>query len=126
MKFKDSVPVISTSDVRSTVDYYSNVLGFKEHFIFGEPPVYAGVQRDGVLLYITHDPRMAEVLKNSDLHPDIFLWVEDVDAAFAEHRKRGAKIIEDVSDRPWDARQYEVEDPNGYRLKIAEPIDERG
>jgi len=125
MKLKNSVPVVSTSDVRSTVDYYSRVLGFKEHFVFGEPPVYAGVERDGVLLYVTHDPRMAALLKSSDLHPDIFLWVQDVDAVFADHRARGANIIEEVSDRPWDARQYVLEDPNGYRLKIAEPIDER-
>jgi len=125
MKCKDSVPVIATSEVRATVDYYSRVLGFKEHFVFGEPPVYAGVERDGVLLYIAHDLRLAALIKSNDLHPDIFLWVQDVDALFAEHRERGAKIIEDVSDRPWDARQYVVEDPNGYRLKIAEPIDER-
>jgi uncharacterized glyoxalase superfamily protein PhnB len=124
MKFKDSVPVISTADVRATVDYYSRVLGFQEHFIFGEPPVYAGVERDGVLIYITHDPRMAEMLKRNDLHPEIFLWVQAVDRVFAQHRQSGAKIIEEVSDRPWDARQYVVEDPNGYRLKIAEPIDE--
>lgn len=125
MRFKDSVPVVSTPDVRSTVDYYSRVLGFKEHFVFGDPPVYAGVERDGVLLYVTHDPRMVALLRSSDLHPDVFLWVQDVDAVFADHRMRGAKIIEEVSDRPWDARQYVVEDPNGYRLKIAEPIEER-
>ena len=124
MKFKDSVPVLSTSDVRAMVDYYARVLGFKEHFIFGEPPVYAGVERDGVLLYVTHDPRMAKMLKGSDLHPDIFLWVQDVDRVFDEHRRNGAKIIEEVSDRPWDARQYVLEDPNEYRLRIAEPMDE--
>jgi uncharacterized glyoxalase superfamily protein PhnB len=126
MKIKSSVPVVSTSDVRGTVDYYTRVLGFREHFIFGEPPVYAGVERDGVLLYVTHDPRMAALLKSSDLHPDIFIWVQDVDAVFAEHQERGAKIIEAVADRAWDARQYVLEDPNGYRLKFAEPMDERG
>lgn len=25
--------------------------------------------------------------------------------------------------RAWDARQYVIEDPNGYHLKIAEPLD---
>lgn len=125
MKFKDSVPVIATSDIRATVDYYSRVLGFNEHFVFGDPPVYAGVERDGVLLYLAHDPRMVELLKSGDLHPDIFLWVQDVDTAFAEHRAGGATIIEEISDRAWDARQYVLEDPNGYRLKIAEPIEEK-
>jgi uncharacterized glyoxalase superfamily protein PhnB len=36
----------------------------------------------------------------------------------------GAKIVEDISDRAWDARQYVIEDPNGYHIKIAEPISE--
>ena len=125
MKFKDSVPVVATSDVRATLGYYERVLGFRGHFVFGDPPVYAGVERDGVLLYVTHDPRMAATLKSCDLHPDIFLWVQDVDQMFKEHCERGAKIVEPVSDRPWDARQYVVEDPNGYRLKIAEPLDEK-
>jgi catechol 2,3-dioxygenase-like lactoylglutathione lyase family enzyme len=124
MKFTNSIPVISTADVRSTLDYYQRVLGFREHFVFGEPPVYAGLERDGVLLYITHDPELATLLRKESLHPDIFIWVQDVDKFFAEHRDRGAKIIEEIADRPWDARQYVIEDPNGYRLKIAQPIDE--
>jgi len=125
MKFKDSVPVISTADIRSTLEWYKRVLGFREHFVFGEPPVYAGLERDGVLLYITHDPTMTSMLRTTALHPDIFLWVEGVDEAFEEHVSRGAKVVEAVQDRAWDARQYVIEDPNGYRLKIAEPIDGR-
>ena len=125
MKFKDSVPVIATADIRATIDWYVRVLGFREHFVFGDPPVYAGLERDSVLLYVTHDPEMASVLKASGSHPDVFLWVEGVDEAFVEHRARGAKIVEAIGDRTWDARQYVLEDPNGYRLKIAEPLDEK-
>jgi uncharacterized glyoxalase superfamily protein PhnB len=50
--------------------------------------------------------------------------VQDVDKAFEDHQRRGAKIVEELADRPWDARQYVIEDPGGYYLKIAEPIDE--
>ena len=123
MKYRNAIPVIATADIRSTVDYYINVLGFAEHFIYGDPPVYAAVSRDGVLLYINHDDEMAATLKDSRLHPDIFFWVQDVDKLFEEHKRRGARIVEEISDRAWDARQYVVEDPNGYRLKIAEPIE---
>jgi hypothetical protein len=49
------------------------VLDFSEHFTYGDPPVYAGVERDGVLLYITQDDKMAAALKDSGLHPDVFL-----------------------------------------------------
>ena len=125
MKYKNAVPVIATADVRATVTYYTNVLGFTEHFIFGDPPVYGGVERDGVLLYIAQDAELASALKRgTGLHPELFLWVHDIDAVFEEHKRRGAKIFEDISDRAWDARQYVIEDPNGYHLKIAEPLDE--
>jgi uncharacterized glyoxalase superfamily protein PhnB len=124
VRFKNAVPVIATADVRSTIHYYTQVLGFTEHFVFGDPPVYAGIERDGVLLYLTLDVRLVSTLKNANVHPDIFLWVQDVDKAFEEHQRRGAKIVEAIADRPWDARQYVIEDPGGYYLKIAEPIDE--
>ena len=124
MKYKNAVPVIATTDVRSTIDYYVGTLGFREHFIYGDPPVYAGVKRDDVLLYISRDSEFAAVMNDRGLHPDIFLWVQNVDDVFQEHKQQGAKIVEDISDRPWDARQYVVEDLNGYHLKIAEPIDE--
>jgi catechol 2,3-dioxygenase-like lactoylglutathione lyase family enzyme len=125
MKYKDAVPVIATADVPSTVDYYTRVLGFTEHFVYGDPPIYAGVERDGVLLYVAEDARLAAALKSCDLHPDVFIWVQNVDSVFEEHTRRGARIVEGIADRPWDARQYVIEDPNGYRLKVAEPVDAR-
>src|SRR6185295_6056027 len=124
MKYRQSVPVIATSDVAASMAYYSTVLGFGELFSFGRPLVYAGMERDGVHLYISQDERLADLLAQQGLHPEIFLWVEDVDAWFAEHQRSGAKIVEEISDRPWDARQYVIEDPNGYFIKIAQPIDE--
>lgn len=124
MRYRNAVPVVATADVRSTVAYYTRVLGFTEHFVFGDPPVYAGIERDGVLLYIACDVKLASVLKSdSGLHPEVFLWVRDVDKVFVEHKLRGATIVEEIADRAWDARQYVIEDPNGYHLKVAEPLD---
>jgi catechol 2,3-dioxygenase-like lactoylglutathione lyase family enzyme len=119
-----AVPVISTADVRATIDHYVSVLGFDEHFSFGEPVVYAGVERDGVELYITLDVPLATMLRDTGLHPELFLWVDDVDAVYADHTARGATIAEQIGDRAWEARQYVVEDPNGYRIKFAQPLDE--
>jgi uncharacterized glyoxalase superfamily protein PhnB len=123
MRFKFAVPVLATTDVGKTLDYYRRVLGFEKHFLYGDPPVYASVKRDDMLLYLTLDPPLVAKLKESGLSHDVFLWVEDVDSVYGEHQAKGAKIIEEISDRPWDARQYVVEDPNGYHLKFAEPLD---
>lgn len=121
MNYRSAIPVIETSDVPGTLKYYIEVLGFAEHFAYGEPMVYAGVQRNGVQIYITRNEGLAA--KTLEIHPEIFLWVDEVDSVFAAHKSRGAKIVEEISDRPWDARQYVIEDPNGYHIKVAEPID---
>ena len=106
---KQFVPVIASDDVLKTVEYYIDVLGFRKHFIYGEPPVYAAVTRDDSLLYITLDPALVETLKIRELHPDIFLWVDGVDDLYLEHKSSGAKIFEEISDRPWDARDCRIE-----------------
>ena len=88
MKYRTAVAVIATADVRSTIDYYARVLDFREHFVFGDPPVYAGIERDGVLLYVSLDKDLASTLEKLDLHPEVFLWVNDVDKVFHEHKSR--------------------------------------
>ncbi len=123
MTYRSSVPVIATADVRGTLDYYIRVFGFAEHFVYGDPPVYAGLERDGVLLYVTLDEALANLVKTAGVHPEVFLWVHEIDVVYATHVARGAKVVEPLANRPWDARQYVVEDPNGYWLKISEPLD---
>ena len=124
MEYKSAVPVVATEDVRAAVEYYIGVLGFREHFAFGDPPVYAGVEREGVLVYISLDAGLVGAMRSAGVHPEVFLWVKGVDGVYEEHRRRGARIVEEISDRPWDARQYVIEDPSGNRLKVAEPLDE--
>jgi uncharacterized glyoxalase superfamily protein PhnB len=123
--YSSAVPVIGTADVENTVRYFEQTLGFKQQWIWGDPPVYAGVKAGGALLYITHDPDLAMAIRERQLSPDIFLWVKDIDRVYEQHRAKQADIVEDLTARPWGIRQYVVREPNGYRLKVAES-DEPG
>jgi catechol 2,3-dioxygenase-like lactoylglutathione lyase family enzyme len=118
--FSASVPVIATADVVSTVRYFEHTLGFQQQWIWGEPPVYAGVRAGGAMIYITHDPDLAATIKERRLGPDVFLWVNDIDSVYRQHSAQGADIKEELTSRPWGVRQYVIREPNGYLLKVAE------
>ena len=121
LELHSTVPVIGTADIRKSIEYYTKTLGFEPDFEFGDPLTYAGVRSGEAEIYFSYDPDLAKHLKEKDFHPEIFIWLDDADGAFERHTARGAEIIEPVSDRPWGARQYVVQDINGYHLKFAQP-----
>jgi catechol 2,3-dioxygenase-like lactoylglutathione lyase family enzyme len=114
--FSSAVPVIATADVLATVRYFEQTLGFKQQWLWGYPPIYAGVRAGRALLYIILDPVLASTIKERRLSPDIFLWIDDIDAVYSQHLAANAEITEDLTTRPWGVRQYVVRDPNGYLL----------
>ncbi|QDV39043.1 VOC family protein [Tautonia plasticadhaerens] len=122
MSYRRSIPVVSALSLEESLRYWTSVMGFHQCFSYGDPPVYAGVERDGVEIYLTHDPNLVTSMKEAGSHPEVFLWVSDVRHSYEEHRARGATVVEALTDRPWGARQYVLEDPNGYFIKVAEPI----
>ena len=118
--YRSTVPVIATVDVAASVVYFVRVLGFAPEFLWGDPPVYAGVNAGKAVIYFARDSEMARLIREHGLAPELFLWVTGVDNVYARHRAAGAIIVEALSDRPWGARQYVLREPNGYHLKIAE------
>jgi catechol 2,3-dioxygenase-like lactoylglutathione lyase family enzyme len=118
--FSSAVPVIATADVAGTVRYFEQTLGFKQQWLWGEPPVYAGIKAGGAMMYVCHDPELAATIKERRLGPDIFLWVNNIESVYRQHRANNAEITEELSARSWGVRQYVIREPNGYLLKVAE------
>ena len=104
----------------NTVGYFERILGFKQQWIWGDPPVCAGVRAGDALLYICLDPELAGAIQKRQLTPDIYVWVADIQSLYEQHRQGGAEIVEDLQIKPWGTRQYTIREPNGYRLKLAE------
>jgi uncharacterized glyoxalase superfamily protein PhnB len=118
------VPVIGAADLLRTVEWFEKTLGFARQWIWGEPPVYAGLSAGGAMLYVCQDAEMAGAIAERGLTPDVFLWVKEIDRVYELHRANGAEIVEPLTTRPWGVRQYVIREPNGYRLKMAESLEE--
>jgi hypothetical protein len=109
------------ADVFETAEHYRDVLGFQFDQIYGEPPSFVIVERDGARLMFRQPPQGAPQPNNGSVVPhfpaDVFLWVDDVEALAEELRSKHAEILHGPTYRPiWNGKELEVRDCNGRVL----------
>jgi catechol 2,3-dioxygenase-like lactoylglutathione lyase family enzyme len=113
-----STAIFAVGDVVATANFYRDVLAFEIAWTWGEPPNFGCVRRGEFEIYLCQQPEVAAKVEG---HQHWF-GVDDADATHALHRSRGAQIVQEISDRPWGAREYVVRDPNGYHVRFGGPI----
>lgn len=108
---EEVIPILRVRDAQRAADWYRR-LGFEhewEHRFEPHLPAFVSVARRGMRLFLsehTGDARTDTLL---------YLRVSDVDAVAAEFAVR-------VEQAPW-AREVELTDPDGNRLRIGTPSD---
>ncbi len=118
-KCKSICPHFVVPDVVASAEYYRDVLGFKILGYWLDPPVFAIVARDDVEIQFGKSDNAALpspniVRRKSSL--DAYIWVNDVDALYAELQGRAAKILEPPAMRVYKCYELLVEDNFGFRL----------
>jgi uncharacterized glyoxalase superfamily protein PhnB len=121
-------PVLGVRDVRQAAEYYRDVLGFSLDPVDGvfqptgdEPGgVYAIVKRAGV--WIHFQIRRGELPQpaRQSMEGDVYVYVENLDALYAELVQRGANILQEPRVAPYGLREIRVADLNGFRLTFGE------
>jgi catechol 2,3-dioxygenase-like lactoylglutathione lyase family enzyme len=110
-------PHFVVPDVVASAEHYRDVLGFKIMGYWLDPPVFAIVARDDVEIQFGKSdngalPSPNIVRRESGLHA--FIWVDDLDALYAELQGRGAKILEAPVMRVYKCYELLVEDNFGF------------
>jgi len=105
---EEIVPVLYTKDAHETAKWYER-LGFVvegEHQFAPNLPYYLFLARGGIHLHLSEH--------KGDAKPNtlLYFYVHDVDSIASEFE---AKVI----DQPW-AREIQLTDPDGNRLRIGE------
>lgn len=47
---------------------------------------------------------------------DVYLYVDDVDALYAEYRNKHVKIFRELQNEAYGVRDFTIETPDGHRL----------
>jgi len=120
-------PVLLVADVFDTAEYYRDILGFTFDQIYGEPPSFVIVQRDGARLMFRQPREGKPPPPNASVTPnfpsDVFLAVDDVEALAEELRGRQADIVSGPTFRPiWNGKELEVRDCNGRALVFGQAM----
>src|SRR5579864_1994533 len=108
-RFQSVNPHFVVRDVVEAAEYYRDVFGFKILGYYWDPPVFAMVGRDDVVIQFGRIDRGQTVAPNRtrrDEALDAYIWVDDVDALYAELKGKGAKIVEAPKHQVWDC--YEL------------------
>jgi catechol 2,3-dioxygenase-like lactoylglutathione lyase family enzyme len=119
-RFTSAIPFLPVADVDEAARFYVQTLGFTIDWTWGTPTSDAGLRRDGLSLYLTRNPDLAARVRGFE----VVLMVANIDAAYEEHRRNGAPIAEALEPKPWGTREYRIDDPTGYRLRITEVGEE--
>lgn len=106
------VPQLPVDDVEKAQIYYRDILGFEILWIYPEIEKDIGaVNRENTTIFFART--------NKPIEPNIhWIYAEDVDLTYAEFRERGADIIEEIDDKPWNIRQFTIKDLNGHIFYI--------
>ena len=121
-------PQLFVADIRASCDFFTAKLGFAVAFIYGEPPFYAQVMRDGARLNFrcvaspVIDPalRAREQLLSASL---TVATVAEIKRLFLEFQAAGVTFFQTLTQQPWGARDFIVSDLDGNLLLFAGPAE---
>jgi catechol 2,3-dioxygenase-like lactoylglutathione lyase family enzyme len=108
-------PALVVRDVSTAVAFYTERMGFRSGFTWGEPPTFAGVNLGHVQVFLQQGTPAPEGCS-------VFFEIDDADALYAFHRAQGVTVVASLDDRPYGFRDYTVTDLHGYRLTFGHHV----
>ncbi|HWB21191.1 MAG TPA: VOC family protein [Phycisphaerales bacterium] len=119
-------PMLAVRDLAATVRFYVEKLGFNCCSMFGNPPVWAELERNGTAIMFNAPPRESverDVPRPSKNYQIFYFNVDDLPALHAELSARGV-AVSPMRVTVYGMKEFEVRDPDDYWLWFGEPTDE--
>jgi uncharacterized glyoxalase superfamily protein PhnB len=118
-KLIGSAPLFFVSDIRRSVDYYCNVLGFFNTGFWGDPPFFSMPRRDNMIVMLQETGN--KKINNNEKSWDAYFWTKDADALFKEFSDKGV-IVEYPPEHKeaYGCYEFAIKDPDGYTLAFGQ------
>lgn len=113
-------PILYTKNVKETVAFYTDVLGF-ECIGDNEDWTWAALARDGIEIMLSY-PNEHLPFEKPLFTGSFYINVEDVDAIWNELKDK-TNICYPVETFDYGMREFAIYDNNGYLLQFGKPVD---
>lgn len=110
-------PVLMVPDVVAAIQYWQDVIGFPDKWVWGDPVFIGAVSWTGVNVQFYKHPELAERSKGNA----IWMRVHEIDALYDRHQRNGAEIVAPLELQEYGLGQYTLRDLNGYYIHFASP-----
>ncbi len=117
-KFIRSNAHLPVKNLRATLDYYRDVLGFGDEWTFGDKD--GGISRNELRLLFAEDENFANDINNEHHRLPLLWFVESIDEIYKEFKNRNIIIADELRLHPYGLREFAFVDINGYYIRVAE------
>ena len=114
-------PQLFVSDVSGAAAFYVEKLGFSISYLYGEPPFYGSVARDGVGINLRHvdSPVLDRAASEREKLLGAYIVVDGVDALFRQFQERGVDFAQTLKVQPWGMNEFILRDLDGNLIAFA-------
>jgi len=128
--YHTATPYLTLQNTSAAIDFYKRAFGAKELCRMLGPDgkiMHAEITIGDSHLMLTDESSASETKSPQTLNGTasaLFLYVEDVDTAFKQALKAGAKQTQSLQDMFWGDRFGKLTDPFGHRWLLASRVEE--
>jgi catechol 2,3-dioxygenase-like lactoylglutathione lyase family enzyme len=119
--------VLVTSDIKKTVKYYNELLGFKIVTHYENEEKFAACYRGNVEIVLVELSK-DKIESNQDRYGagyDAYLVPEDVDSFYKELKDKEVKIVDELAMTVYGSYEFAIEDIDGRRIGIGRVRDKK-
>ena len=121
-------PELFVADIKASLDFFTQKLGFAIAFTYGDPPFYAQVKRDGAQLNLkcVDSPVINPELRDREELLSAAMTVAtaaEIKQLVLEFQSAKVTFFQTLKTQPWGARNFIIKDPDGNLLLFAGPAD---
>ena len=125
-KFVRNNPHLPVKNLRQTLDYYHEVLGFEDEWTWMNKDGDSkdgGICRDNMRLLFAEDAQFVKAINNEKHRLPLMWFVNNIEEIFTEFQKRNIEIADALKSHPYGLREFAFIDINGYYIRVAEEIE---